>query len=74
MTHYIAIVEEEEGKAFGVWFPDLPVCVSDRKRPNNSSRPQPDRTQSRSGDRRELSCYMVALIPFPQNLRQHAAE
>ena len=23
MTHYVAIVEEEEGKAFGVWFPDL---------------------------------------------------
>jgi predicted RNase H-like HicB family nuclease len=28
MTHYIAIVEEEDGKAFGVWFPDLPGCVS----------------------------------------------
>jgi predicted RNase H-like HicB family nuclease len=28
MTHYAAIVEEEEGKAFGVWFPDLPGCVS----------------------------------------------
>jgi predicted RNase H-like HicB family nuclease len=28
MTHYIAIVEEEEGKAVGVWFPDLPGCVS----------------------------------------------
>ena len=28
MTHYIAIVEEEEGKAFGVWFPDLPGCLS----------------------------------------------
>jgi predicted RNase H-like HicB family nuclease len=28
MTHYVAIVEEEEGKAFGVWFPDLPGCVS----------------------------------------------
>lgn len=28
MTHYIAIVEEEEGKAIGVWFPDLPGCVS----------------------------------------------
>jgi predicted RNase H-like HicB family nuclease len=26
MTHYVAIVEEEEGKA--VWFPDLPGCVS----------------------------------------------
>lgn len=28
MTHYIAIVEEEEGRAVGVWFPDLPGCVS----------------------------------------------
>ena len=28
MTHYIAIVEEEEGKAIGVWFPDLPGCIS----------------------------------------------
>lgn len=28
MTHYVAIVEEEEGKAVGVWFPDLPGCVS----------------------------------------------
>jgi predicted RNase H-like HicB family nuclease len=28
MTHYIAIVEEEEGKTFGVWFPHLPGCVS----------------------------------------------
>ncbi|WP_363349808.1 type II toxin-antitoxin system HicB family antitoxin [Methylocystis echinoides] len=28
MTYYVAIVEEEEGKAVGVWFPDLPGCVS----------------------------------------------
>jgi predicted RNase H-like HicB family nuclease len=28
MTHYVAIVEEEEAKAIGVWFPDLPGCVS----------------------------------------------
>lgn len=28
MTHYIALIEEEEGKAVGVWFPDLPGCVS----------------------------------------------
>lgn len=28
MTHYVAIVEEEEGKAYGVWFPDLPGCFS----------------------------------------------
>lgn len=28
MTHYVAIVEEEDGKAVGVWFPDLPGCIS----------------------------------------------
>ena len=28
MTHYVAIIEEEEGKAIGVWFPDLPGCFS----------------------------------------------
>ncbi|MGA7384320.1 MAG: type II toxin-antitoxin system HicB family antitoxin [Methylocella sp.] len=28
MTHYVAIDEEEEGKATGVWFPDLPGCIS----------------------------------------------
>ncbi len=28
MTYYVAIVEEEEGKAVGVWFPDLTGCVS----------------------------------------------
>jgi predicted RNase H-like HicB family nuclease len=28
MTHYVAIVEEERDKAVGVWFPDLPGCVS----------------------------------------------
>ncbi len=28
MTHHIAIVDEEEGKAVGVWFPDLPGCFS----------------------------------------------
>ncbi len=28
MPHYIAIVEEEQGKAIGVWFPDLPGCLS----------------------------------------------
>ncbi|MBI1867195.1 MAG: type II toxin-antitoxin system HicB family antitoxin [Methylocystis sp.] len=28
MPHYVAIVEEEEGKAVGVWFPDLPGCIS----------------------------------------------
>ena len=28
VTHYVAIVEEEEGKAVGLWFPDLPGCFS----------------------------------------------
>lgn len=28
MTHYIALCEEEDGKAVGVWFPDLPGCFS----------------------------------------------
>ena len=28
MTHYIAIIEDEDGKATGVWFPDLPGCFS----------------------------------------------
>ncbi|WP_375460152.1 type II toxin-antitoxin system HicB family antitoxin [uncultured Enterovirga sp.] len=28
MTHYVAIVEEEAGRAVGVWFPDLPGCFS----------------------------------------------
>ncbi len=28
MTHYIAIVEAEQDKAIGVWFPDLPGCIS----------------------------------------------
>jgi predicted RNase H-like HicB family nuclease len=28
VTHYIAIIEDEDGKATGVWFPDLPGCFS----------------------------------------------
>ena len=28
MIHYVAIVEEEAGKAVGIWFPDLPGCFS----------------------------------------------
>lgn len=28
MTHYVAIVEEEPGKAVGIWFPDLPGCFT----------------------------------------------
>lgn len=26
--HYVAIVEESEGQATGVWFPDLPGCFA----------------------------------------------
>ena len=28
MSHYVAIVEAEQGRAVGVWFPDLPGCLS----------------------------------------------
>jgi predicted RNase H-like HicB family nuclease len=28
MTHYVAIVEDEDGTAVGVWFADLPGCFS----------------------------------------------
>ena len=28
VPHYVAIVEEEPGKAAGLWFPDLPGCFS----------------------------------------------
>ncbi|MBV9703138.1 MAG: type II toxin-antitoxin system HicB family antitoxin [Methylobacteriaceae bacterium] len=28
MTYYIAILEDEEGKAAGLWFPDVPGCFS----------------------------------------------
>lgn len=28
MTHYLAIIEQEPGKATGVWFPDLKGCFS----------------------------------------------
>lgn len=28
MTHYVAIVEDEPGRAVGIWFPDLPGCFS----------------------------------------------
>ena len=97
MTHYIAIVEEEDGKAVGVWFPDLPGCVSagdtldeavlnaaealelwaeamiesGQKIP--AARSLTD-LKADSEITQDLARYMVALIPFPQNLRQHAAE
>ncbi|MGL4441211.1 MAG: type II toxin-antitoxin system HicB family antitoxin [Bosea sp. (in: a-proteobacteria)] len=28
IRHYIAMVEEQPGKAVGVWLPDLPACTS----------------------------------------------
>src|SRR5205814_1933307 len=28
VTHYIAIIEEGDGRATGAWFPDLPGCFS----------------------------------------------
>ncbi len=97
MTHYVAIVEEEEGKAIGVWFPDLPGCLSagdtldeamlnaaealelwaaamieiGQKIPAARSltelKADPEIAQ-------DLARHMVALIPFPRGLRQHAAE
>jgi predicted RNase H-like HicB family nuclease len=97
MTHYAAIVEEEDGKAFGVWFPDLPGCISagdtlDEAMLNAAealelwagamlesgqkipaARSLTD-LKADSGIAKDLALYMVALIPFPQNLRQHAAE
>jgi predicted RNase H-like HicB family nuclease len=97
MTHYVAIVEEEEGKAFGVWFPDLPGCISagdtldeamlnaaealelwaeamiesGQKIPAAHSLTD---LKADSGIAQDLDRYMVALIPFPQGLCQHAAE
>jgi len=97
MTHYAGIVEEEDGKAVGVWFPDLPGCVlagdtlddailnaaealelwagamieSGQKIPPPRSltglKTDPEVAQ-------DLANFMVALIPFPENLRQRAAE
>jgi predicted RNase H-like HicB family nuclease len=97
LIHYVAIVEEEEGKAIGVWFPDLPGCISagdtldeamlnaaealelwaeamiesGQKIPAARSLTE---LKADSGIAQELARYMVALIPFPQGLRQHAAE
>ncbi len=97
MTHYVAIVEEEEGKATGVWFPDLPGCVSagdtlDEAMQNavealelwakamiesGQTIPPPRRLADLKADHevaQDLARYMVALIPLPEGLRQHAAE
>src|SRR5690348_16127695 len=27
-SHYVAVIEKEEGSAFGVWFPDVEGCFS----------------------------------------------
>lgn len=97
MTHYVAIVEEEEGKAVGIWFPDLPGCVSagdtlDDAMQNAAEAlelwaeamiesghiiPPPRRLADLKADpgvAKDLVRYMVALIPFPEGLGQHAAE
>jgi len=97
MTHYVAIVEEEEGKAIGVWFPDLLGCVSagdtlDEAMLNAAEAlelwagamiesgqkiPPPRSLTDLKADpevAEELANFMVALIPFPASLRQHAAE
>jgi predicted RNase H-like HicB family nuclease len=97
MTHYVAIVEEEEGKAVGVWFPDLPGCVSagdtlDEAMQNvaealelwagamieSGQKIPPPRSltelKADSGVAPDLANFMVALIPFPEGLRRHAAE
>jgi len=97
MTHYVAIVEEEEGKAIGVWFPDLPGCISagdtlDEAMLNAAEAlelwagamiesgqtipPARSLTDLKADPEiaQDLARHMVALIPFPQDLRQHAAE
>jgi predicted RNase H-like HicB family nuclease len=97
MTHYVAIVEEEEGKAVGVWFPDLPDCVSagdtlhgamlnaaaalelwaEAMIESGQKIPPPRSLTDLKGDpeiAQYLARYMVALIPYPQGLRRHAAE
>ncbi|MGH6811111.1 MAG: type II toxin-antitoxin system HicB family antitoxin [Methylocella sp.] len=97
MTHYAAIVEDQQGKAVGVWFPDLPGCVSagdtlDEAMLNAAEAlelwagamiesgqeiPPPRSLTDLRGDfeiAQDLARYMVALIPFPKGLHQHAAE
>jgi predicted RNase H-like HicB family nuclease len=97
MTHYVGIVEDEEGKAVGVWFPDLPGCVSagdtlDAAILNAAEAlelwaeamiecgqkiPPPRSLAHLKTDPEvapDLAKFMVALIPFPKDLRRHAAE
>jgi predicted RNase H-like HicB family nuclease len=91
MIHYVAIVEEEEGKAVGVWFPDLPGCVSagdsldeamtnaaealtlwmDVALEHDQPIPAPRSLVDLKRDpdvSRELSQFMVALIPLRSQL------
>jgi predicted RNase H-like HicB family nuclease len=97
MTHYVAIVEEEEGKAVGVWFPDMPGCVSagdtldeamlnaaealelwaEAMIESGKTIPSPRSLAELKADpgvAQDVARYMVALIPFPEGLRQRAAE
>ena len=97
MTQYVAIVEDEEGKAVGVWFPDLPACISagdtlDEAILNTAAAlelwaeamiesgqkiPPPRSMTDLKADSeiaQALATFMVALIPYPQGLRRHAAE
>lgn len=97
MTQYVAIVEDEEGKAVGVWFPDLPGCISagdtlDEAILNTAAAlelwaeamiesgqkiPPPRSLADLKADSDvalDLTNFMVALIPFPEGLRRHAAE
>ena len=92
MTHYVAIVEEEQGKAIGVWFPDLPGCLSagdtldeamlnakealelwgEAMLESGQNIPPPRSLAELKADldiAPDLSRFMVALIPFPDNLR-----
>lgn len=97
MPHYIAIVEEEDGNAISVWFPDLPGCFSAGDTLDEAMLNAPEALELwaeamiESGQKiprvrslselkadpetaPDLARYMVALIPFPQGPRQHAAE
>ena len=78
MIHYVAIVEEEEGKAIGVWFADLPGCISAGAMIESGQIIPPARSltdlKADPEIAQDLARDMVALIPFPQGLHQHAAE
>jgi predicted RNase H-like HicB family nuclease len=97
MTYYVAIVEEEEDKAFGIWFPDLLGCVSagdtldaailnaaealqlwaEATIESGQKIPPPRSLTDLKADSEvapDLANFMVAVIPFPEGLRRHAAE